>query len=77
MITIYGSPNCRFCTLAKDLADRLDISYSYIDVTQHEPSQEMFKVRGFKTVPQIFDNEVHVGGYQEFVKVAAKECTIT
>jgi len=77
MITIYGSPNCRFCTLAKDLADRTNISYNYIDVTKHEPSQDMFRARGFKTVPQIFDNDTYIGGYQEFVKAVNKEHTIT
>ena len=77
MITIYGAPNCNFCKLAIELADRKYISYNYVDVSTHEDSQTMFKARGFRTVPQIFDDTLHVGGYTEFLYQVNKSAAVT
>ena len=77
MITIYGAPNCSFCKLATELAERMCISYHYVDVSTHEDSQIMFKARGFRTVPQIFDDTLHVGGYTEFLDQVNKSAAVT
>jgi len=68
MLTIYGSPDCRLCKLTLDLVNKLGVSFVYLDVNKDEAIQDMFKARGFTTVPQIFDGTLHIGGYREFVK---------
>lgn len=55
-------PPCPFCQKAKELLDLNGIDYWEVDIT--EPGiKEMFAERGFKTVPQIFIEDRHLGGY--------------
>ena len=65
MYEIYGKPNCQFCDLAKNTLDRLSQSYDYVDVSQDEQSLNFLKAKGFKTIPQIYHNGNHIGGFQE------------
>jgi glutaredoxin 3 len=57
---IYTKDWCPFCKKAKALLDSEGVTYEEIDVT-HDPvkEEEMRKVSGRTTVPQIF---LHVGG---------------
>lgn len=67
MITIYGKPNCGFCTKAKNLVDSRMLKYEYVDVSLGS-NLEMLKTLYplAKSVPQIFIAGKHVGGYNEF-----------
>lgn len=65
MITIYGKPNCSYCVQAKGLLDAKCIPYEYVDVTQDEVAREKLVSSGFRTVPQIFECDTHIGGYTE------------
>lgn len=67
MITIYGKPNCKFCTKAKNLVDQRKLKYEYIDVSI-SLNLEMLKslYPSAKSVPQIFISGKHIGGYNEF-----------
>ena len=67
MITIYGASFCGWCTKAKELADKLEIQYEYIDIQAEDRRWGILAEKhGFKTIPQIFDGVYHIGGYQEF-----------
>jgi glutaredoxin 3 len=68
MIVIYGKDNCYWCKEAKALAGRYGFEYEYKNTTYENYRAEMFeKVPDAKTVPQIFWDGRHVGGYEEFV----------
>ena len=69
LMLIYGKPGCGFCIKAKKLAESYGITYTYKDiVATPEFREELFKVHPkTKTVPQIWVNNRHIGGYQEFV----------
>tara|TARA_Y100000590_G_scaffold185544_1_gene211444 strand:+ start:1300 stop:1554 length:255 start_codon:yes stop_codon:yes gene_type:complete len=66
-ITMYTGPMCNFCDAAKRLFARNNLNYQEIDVSLKDGLRdEMIKKAGGKrTVPQIFFDELHVGGYQE------------
>ena len=66
-ITMYSGPMCAFCDAAKRLLNRNNLEYKVIDVsTGPELRDEMIKkANGRRTIPQIFFNDDHVGGYQE------------
>ena len=66
-ITIYSGPMCSFCDAAKRLLLRNNLKYTEIDVsTKDNLRDEMTKkANGRRTIPQIFFNEEHIGGYQE------------
>ena len=62
-VTIYLTTTCPFCHRAKYLLDKKKADYTEIDVGR-DPSlrQEMVKLSGRNTVPQIFIGDYHVGG---------------
>lgn len=66
-IEIYSSPLCGFCYRAKNLLDSKGVTFSEIDVLMNGArKQEMVKRSGGRTsVPQIFINDLHVGGCDE------------
>tara|TARA_B100001123_G_C14810069_1_gene827933 strand:+ start:17 stop:271 length:255 start_codon:yes stop_codon:yes gene_type:complete len=66
-IIMYTGPMCNFCDAAKRLFARNNLNYQEIDVSLKDGLRdEMIKKAGGKrTVPQIFFDELHVGGYQE------------
>ena len=66
-IIMYTGPLCNFCEAAKRLFTRNNIKYQEIDISSKEGLMEEMikKAKGKRTIPQIFFNEYHVGGYQE------------
>ena len=66
-IIVYTGPFCNFCDAAKRLLKRNGLSFSEIDVSSGEKiKQEMIKKsNGQRTIPQIFFDDYHVGGYTE------------
>ena len=66
-VTIYTGPLCNFCDAAKRLFSRNNLKYNEIDIsTQDGLRDEMInKANGKRTIPQIFFNDFHVGGYVE------------
>ena len=66
-VVIYTGPMCNFCSAAKHLLNKKKISYEEIDIGYDEKKREemLKKSNGAKTIPQIFIEEKHVGGYVE------------
>ncbi len=66
-ITMYTGPLCNFCEAAKRLLLRNNLEFKEIDIsTKDGLRDEMInKSNGRRTIPQIFFDEQHVGGYQE------------
>ena len=66
-ITVYSGPMCNFCDAAKRLLSRNNLDFKEIDVsTGPGIRDEMIKkANGKRTIPQIFFDDYHVGGYQE------------
>jgi len=65
---IYGTERCGFCTRAKELLESFNIPYTYQDVTMDQGLIDMFKMNGWKTVPQVFEDDVHIGGFDKLKK---------
>ena len=66
-IIVYTGPFCNFCDAAKRLLKRNGLSFSEIDISiGEEIKEEMIKKsNGQRTIPQIFFDDYHVGGYTE------------
>ena len=66
-ITMYTGPMCNFCDAAKRLLSRNNLKYEEIDIsTKDGLRDEMIKkANGKRTIPQIFFDDHHVGGYTE------------
>ncbi|KJW02826.1 MULTISPECIES: glutaredoxin 3 [Rickettsia] len=64
-IIIYTLASCPYCIKAKALLDKKNVAYEEIEVsnfTQEEKEKFIKKSGGKKTVPQIFIDNMHVGG---------------
>ena len=64
---MYTGPLCNFCDAAKRLLLRNNLEFNEIDVsTKNDLRDEMIKkANGRRTIPQIFFDDKHIGGYQE------------
>ena len=73
-ITIYTGPMCNFCEAAKRLLSRNNVVFSEIDISKVDGAKDEMikKSNGRKTIPQIFFNDQHIGGYDE-VRALEKE----
>ena len=66
-VDVYMGPRCNFCDAAKRLLIRNNIPFKEINIAIEEGKREemLKKSNGRKTIPQIFFNEIHIGGYEE------------
>ena len=66
-ITIYTGPVCNYCDAAKRLLKRNNLEFNEIDISSGpEVLNEMInKTNGKRTIPQIFFDNEHIGGYVE------------
>ena len=66
-ITVYSGPMCNFCDAAKRLLTRNNLNFNEIDISTKEGLRDEMTERanGRRTIPQIFFDDYHVGGYQE------------
>ena len=74
-IIMYTGPLCNFCDAAKRLFSRNNIEYQEIDISSKAGlMDEMIKKsNGKRTIPQIFFDDRHVGGYQELRALEKEE----
>ena len=66
-ITIYTTPLCPYCNMAKGLLKRKNVRFTEIDVSDDQAKRQamMQRANGRRTVPQIFIGTAHVGGSDE------------
>ena len=71
---MYSGPMCAFCDAAKRLLKRNNLEFKEIDIsTQDGLRDEMInKANGKRTIPQIFFDDFHVGGYVELRELEKK-----
>ena len=70
-ILIYTSNNCAFCNSAKELFNKKKLKFEEINISQNNNLKEEMikKTNGLMTVPQIFINSIHIGGFKELNKL--------
>jgi glutaredoxin 1 len=80
-ILIYGRPGCPFCTRAVQFAEGTSESnpkfnFEYTDIWKEGITMEHLSEcagKDVRTVPQIFANEKHVGGCDDFERFLIQE----
>jgi glutaredoxin len=68
-VEIYTKNNCIWCDRAKLLLDSKDIEFKEIDLSDDQKREEFYISIGenVKTVPQIYIDDLRIGGYQDLV----------
>jgi glutaredoxin 3 len=71
-VTMYTTNVCPFCMQAKRLLREFDIPYDEInvEVDVNLLAEMVTRAGGRRTVPQIFIDGAHVGGYTELQALA-------
>ena len=70
-IIIYTSDNCSFCRSAKAIFKEKKLKFKEINISKNDKlKNEMIKKsNGMITVPQIFVNSKHIGGYEDLINL--------
>jgi len=73
-VTIYTTRFCPFCIAAKRLLGEKGAAFDEIDVTFDAKTRRAMSERagGVRTVPQIFIDDVHVGGCDDLYGLEKK-----
>tara|TARA_B100001750_G_C15518422_1_gene609307 strand:- start:2797 stop:3033 length:237 start_codon:yes stop_codon:yes gene_type:complete len=68
-IEIFTKDNCIWCDRAKRLLNSVDFIYTEIDLSNDNDRQNFYKKvgEGVSTVPQIYIEDIRIGGYPELV----------
>jgi glutaredoxin 3 len=74
-IVLYTTPYCDYCRAAKHLLSEKGVTFTEIDVSEDMELRREMTARAFgrRTVPQIFINDTHVGGYDELAELERAE----
>ena len=71
-VLMYTKTPCSYCTRARNLLHRRGIDFTEIPVDHdREQEQRMFERSRRHTVPQVFIDDRHVGGYAELAELDA------
>ena len=70
-ITIYSTTWCPSCVSAKKLLDEIGLSYNEINIEKENISRDnLIKITGGSTVPQIVINEKTIGGFDSLLTLS-------
>jgi len=65
-IIIYSGRFCGYCTAAERLFQSKNAQYELIKVDEDQDKfAHMMEITGRRTIPQIFIDEFHVGGFDD------------
>ena len=65
-IEVYTTRMCPYCVMAKQLLENKGVSYSEVYVDQDQDlMSEMMQRSKQRSVPQIFINDLHIGGFDD------------
>jgi glutaredoxin len=70
---VWSQPQCTYCTQAKALLEKYGIEYEERVVTQGYTKKDLFEAAPTaRTVPQIFLDGEHIGGFRELKQYLAQ-----
>lgn len=70
-IIVYSTLTCPYCVNAKELLDSKGVEYKviYVDKDPTQLEEMLSKSNGSRTVPQIFIDGKHIGGFSDLKKL--------
>ncbi|MSQ02667.1 MAG: glutaredoxin 3 [Myxococcales bacterium] len=72
-VTVYSTTWCPYCVAAKRFLDGKKVPWQEIDLTDDDDGRAALVERcGRRTVPQIYVETTHVGGYDDLRALDAK-----
>ena len=62
---IFTKHNCSWCVKAKQILKENNIMYKEYNIDEDHTSKMVLKALRLKTVPQIWNDDLHLGGYRQ------------
>ena len=73
MFKMFTQDGCSYCELAKILFMENDISFEVINIRDNAQALAVLRLKNLRTVPQIWDGDLHIGGYEDLKKYLKKQ----
>lgn len=75
MIEIYGADWCKPCQNSKLLCQKHKVDFEFLPISDPDYKQEVTDRLGYppKTIPVIFKDGEHIGGYNELKKLLEQQ----
>lgn len=72
-IIIYSKEVCPYCVRAKSLLQRKGVAFEEIKISDDKTREEMIQKSGGRmTVPQIFIDDLHIGGCDDLYELESQ-----
>ena len=72
-VLLFSITGCPFCARTKKLLTELQVPYMDVNLEKYpERRYEMQERTGRRTVPQVFFNSKHIGGYDDIKKLVRR-----
>jgi glutaredoxin 3 len=65
MMIIYSRTVCPYCTNVKSLLESKSIKFIEINIDMNAAGRDYLVEKGLRSVPQIFQGELHIGGFDK------------
>ena len=65
MMIIYSRTVCPYCANAKSLLESKGIKFTEINIDSNASGRDYLVEKGLRSVPQIFQGELHIGGFDK------------
>ena len=73
MFKVFTQEACSYCELAKIILMENDISFEVINIKDNAQALAVLRLKNLRTVPQIWDGDLHIGGYEDLKKYLKKQ----
>ena len=70
---MFTQDGCSYCELAKILLMEQDHDFEVIIIKDNAQALAVLKLKNLRTVPQIWDGDLHIGGYEDLKKYLKKQ----
>jgi glutaredoxin 3 len=65
MIVVYSKTVCPYCVQAKNLLKSKGVEFTEINIETNAAGRDYLVEKSLRSVPQIFDGELHIGGFDK------------
>ena len=73
MFKVFTQDGCSYCELAKITLMEKDKDFEVINIKDNAQALAVLRLKNLRTVPQIWDGDLHIGGYEDLKKYLKKQ----
>jgi len=70
---MFTQDGCSYCELAKILLMEQDHDFDVVNIKDNAQALAVLRLKNLRTVPQIWDGDLHIGGYEDLKKYLKKQ----